>query len=237
MKKLPLYPTAAAFTLLAMTAAPLAAQQPVDEGTQHPAEAATQQAPAPTATAPTDAIAAAPTDPAADCAALTVLEDGNEKARKAATLADQGLATTQNVIRAYNELGKAVGESLEESGYQTACYFPLLAAIKDSATPDIKDVSATIVSDNVVDAWADECAAMADAQGVSTCLTDVVTARADDLLNEYQTISMVNALPLDTVSFDETQMTDLLTLVKEQVEAGTLNTSLQRSIVDKMLNQ
>ena len=245
MKKLPLNPTAAALTLLAMTATPLAAQQPVAEGRQAPAEAATQPAPAPTsgkasaptATAPTDATAAAPADPAADCAALTVLEDGNEKARKAATLAEQGLATTQNVIRAYNELGKAVGESLEESGYQTACYFPLLAAIKDSATPNIKDVSATIVSDNVVDAWADECAAMADAQGVSTCLTDVVTARADDLLNEYQTISMVNALPLDTVSFDETQMTDLLTLVKEQVEAGTLNTSLQRSIVDKMLNQ
>lgn len=224
MTKSPLYP-AAILTLLTLTAAPLAAQQPAAGDTQAPAPVAS-----PPAAQTSDA-------PPADCAALKVLEDGNEKARKAVTLAEQGLATNQNVIRAYNDLGGAVGDSLEDSGYDTACYFPVLAAIKESATPDAKDVSPTIVSDKVVDAWADACAAMTDPGGVSTCLTDVVTARADDLLTENQTISLVNALPFDTVSFDDTQMTDLLTLVKEQVEAGTLSTSQQSSIADKMLNQ
>lgn len=239
----PHYSVAGALALLAMTAGPLAAQDSPAAPETATTETATTET-APTGTAPTESAEAAATETAvtetaepADCAALQVLSDGIPDAQKALTLAEQGLATSSNVTRAYNELGDAVAKSLDDIGYQTSCYLPVLSAVKDSATPDIDGVTPTAVSDKVVASWAEQCEAMTDVEGVSTCLSDTAEARADDYLTETQTVRLVNALPLETVSFDEAQMTEFLTLVKEQVEAGTLSTSQQDSIVEKLLNQ
>lgn len=181
---------------------------------------------------------AAPAETAAPtCSAMQVLEDGIPAARRTATLAADGLVTNQNVYRAHDTLADAVRDELEGSEYEAACFNGLLTLASADASPDLDGVSPDQVTDAIVAVWADQCEANTTPDGVIACLNDILAADQADLLTDQQIYKLSRSLPVEEVTFDDAQLTTMLGAIKAAVDAGTINSGQQTSMVNKLLGQ
>lgn len=184
------------------------------------------------------AMEAAPAETAAPtCSAMQVLEDGIPAARRTATLAADGLVTNQNVYRAHDTLADAVRDELEGSEYEAACFNGLLTLASADASPDLDGVSPNQVTDAIVAVWADQCEANTTPDGVIACLNDILAADQADLLTDQQIYKLSRSLPVEEVTFDDAQLTTMLGAIKSAVDAGTINSGQQTSMVNKLLGQ
>lgn len=184
------------------------------------------------------AMEAAPAETAAPtCSAMQVLEDGIPAARRTATLAADGLVTNQNVYRAHDTLADAVRDELEGSEYEAACFNGLLTLASADASPDLDGVSPNQVTDAIVAVWADQCEANTTPDGVIACLNDILAADQADLLTNQQIYKLSRSLPVEEVTFDDAQLTTMLGAIKSAVDAGTINSGQQTSMVNKLLGQ
>ena len=216
----------------------------MDEDGDAQAEAATEMDPT-TGTGATDEttedadapVAVVETADASTCPALAVIDEGSGKVERVLKLVNDGLAQPSNLNTAYQALKDPIEESLAENDYDPACYKATIEAAQPLSTDEISGVPPTVLTDVVVRGWAEKCGEMSDSDGVFMCLEDTGQAISEGLLTNAQAITLVNALPLETVTMDDGQIDSLLMIVKEQVDAGNLTKSTQGQIVNRLMNQ
>ena len=193
--------------------------------------AAEAQADAPVATVET----ADATGEAADCPAMTALQDGRGKVEQVRSLFDKELAAKSNVITAYNTLGKALRKAVAGADYDPACYRQTLGALKEVTADTPEGVQEDGPASELVRGWADKCSKDADTQMLTQCFTDITDAASDGDIDDGHVITLVNSLPLTEVEMDDAQMEEFLSAVKEQVEAGTISDYQQSEIVKALI--